>query len=58
LSRRDRRQTNAEDQGHLARRGGGGGPILDYVVKNNADKLRSDLIIVDGGSTPAVAYVV
>jgi hypothetical protein len=36
----------------------GGGPILDYAVENNTDKLRSDLIIVDGGSTPAVAYVV
>jgi acetylornithine deacetylase/succinyl-diaminopimelate desuccinylase-like protein len=32
----------------------GGGPALDYVVKNHADKLRSDvLIIVDGPQHPS-----
>jgi acetylornithine deacetylase/succinyl-diaminopimelate desuccinylase-like protein len=32
----------------------GGGPALDYVVKNHADKLRSDvLLIVDGPQHPS-----
>jgi acetylornithine deacetylase/succinyl-diaminopimelate desuccinylase-like protein len=32
----------------------GGGPALDYVVKNHADRLRSDvLIIVDGPQHPS-----
>ena len=32
----------------------GGGPALDYVIKNHAEKLRSDvLIIVDGPQHPS-----
>ena len=51
---RDRRQPRHNIKVILHGEEEGGGPALDYVIKNHAEKLRSDvLIIVDGPQHPS-----